>query len=76
MKTVEFRQNNMYCNSCFINALNAILGIRGVQAMDIDMQSKTIRLQMENEAMGKRKIQALVSVALTSGVRPALAPSR
>lgn len=76
MKTVEFRQNNMYCNYCMMNVLNAILGIHGVYAMDIDMRSKTISLQLENQAVGKRKIQALVSAALVYGVRPALAPSR
>jgi copper chaperone CopZ len=74
MKIVEFRQNNMYCNACFINVLNAILSIRGVHEMDIDMQRKRIRLQIENEAMGKKKIQALISTALTVGAIPALAP--
>jgi copper chaperone CopZ len=68
-------QGNMYCNACFINVLNAILGIRGVYEMDIDMHSKMIRLQMENEAMGKKKIQTLVSAALTVGAQPALVPA-
>ncbi|MPN18899.1 hypothetical protein SDC9_166264 [bioreactor metagenome] len=41
--------------------------------MDVDMKSKIIRLQMANEAMGKKKIQALVNAALTSRVKPAIA---
>jgi copper chaperone CopZ len=73
MKTIEFRQSNMYCNNCFIHAIDALAELKGVYSMDVDMQTRTIRLQMANDAMGKKKIQALVNAALTSQVKPPIA---
>jgi copper chaperone CopZ len=73
MKKIEFRQNNMYCNVCFINAVTALAGIDGVRELDVDKASKTIRLQMDNAAMGRKKIQELVNRAITGGRPPTLA---
>ena len=73
MKTIEFRQRNMYCNICMMNVLSVLSGLRGVRELNINMQNKTIYLQTENNAMGKQKIQELVNKALTFGVEPAIA---
>jgi copper chaperone CopZ len=73
MKKVEFRQSNMYCNICFINAVTALAGIDGVRELDVDRASKTIRLQMDSAAMGKKKIQELVNKAVKGGFQPSLA---
>ena len=72
MKTIEFRQRNMYCNACLANVINAILGIKGVYEFNIDMKNKTIHLQLENETMGKKKIQELINVAITTGQTTAM----
>jgi hypothetical protein len=54
----EFRQGNMYCNACFMNVLNALSEVCGIQELDIGMQ-KVIRVQglwrrdtMRKEGMG------------------------
>lgn len=73
MKKIEFRQSNMYCSSCFVNAVSALAEVDGVREMDVDMQSKTIRLQVDNDAMGRKKIQELVNRAITNGAPPAIA---
>ncbi|GHU78118.1 hypothetical protein FACS1894188_13100 [Clostridia bacterium] len=73
MKKIEFRQSNMYCNICFMNAVNALTKIDVVQQLDVDLQSKTIRLQMDSAAMGKKNIQELVNKAVKGGFPPALA---
>lgn len=75
MKKIEFRQSNMYCNTCFINAVSALAEVKGVREMDVDMQSKTIRLQVDNEAMGRKKIRELVNRAITDG-RPPFYPAQ
>ena len=73
MKTIEFRQRNMYCNACITNVVNAILKIRGVYEFDVDMKSKIIRLQLSSKAPGRKKIQALINSAIAKGTTYALA---
>jgi hypothetical protein len=42
-----------------MNAVNALTKIDGVRQLDVDLQSRIIRLQMDSAAMGKKRYRNL-----------------
>lgn len=65
--TVKFKQENILCHRCVINAVKTLSQIRDVQGFNVDIDTKIIQVIYEGNKMSKVAIKEAVNDSIISG---------
>jgi len=65
--TFKFKQENILCHRCVINAVKALSQIKDVQGFNLDIDSKVIQVMYEGDKMSKEMIREVVNEYIVSG---------
>jgi len=65
--TIKFKQENILCHRCVINAVKALSQIKYVQGFNVDIDSKIIQVIYEGNRMPKEIIREAVNYSIISG---------
>lgn len=59
--TVKFKQENILCHRCVINAAKALSQIKGVLGFDIDIDSKIVQVMYTGNRISKEIIKEVIN---------------
>lgn len=67
MHTINLKQVDMLCHKCLLNVVKAISHIDGIQELDVDLESKKIKISYDNDKFSRQIIQDIISQAIVKG---------
>ncbi|MFU0825428.1 heavy-metal-associated domain-containing protein [Clostridium sp.] len=59
--TVKFKQENILCHRCVINAAKALSQIKGVLGFNIDIDSKIVQVMYTGNKISKEIIKEVIN---------------
>ncbi|HEY5562345.1 MAG TPA: heavy metal-associated domain-containing protein [Clostridiaceae bacterium] len=65
--TVNFKQYNMLCYKCLINVVKCLSNLHGIEDIELNLQSKKIKVIYKDKTISKNMIQAVVNETILSG---------
>jgi copper chaperone CopZ len=64
---VNFKQYNMLCHKCLINVIKCLSNIRGIDGLEISLESKKIKIISKDKTISKKMIQYVVNETILTG---------
>jgi len=64
---LKFKEDNILCYRCVINASKAISHIPTVEEFSIDINTKVIEVIYKNNRISKQEIRDIINDSITSG---------
>jgi len=65
--TVNFKQCNMLCDKCLINVAKYLSNIHGIEALEISLKSKKIKIIYNDNTISKKMIKDKVNETILTG---------
>ena len=65
--TVNFKQYNMLCDKCLINVVKCLSTLNGIEDLEINLESKKIKVIYKDKAISKKMIQDMVNETILTG---------
>lgn len=67
IRNMSIHQTNMYCQKCFNNVIIALSKIEKIESLDIDMESKFIKIKYRDSVLNNNSVRYLIDKAITTG---------
>jgi copper chaperone len=64
---LKFKQENILCQRCFINAVKALSCIPGIEEFSIDINTKIVKVVYSNNKIPKELIREAVNYSIVNG---------
>lgn len=64
---VSFKQHNMLCDRCLINVVRTLSLLQGLEKIDVNLDSKRIKITYRDEHVSKDDIKYIVNKSILSG---------
>ena len=65
--SVSFKQDNMLCDRCLINVVRTLSLLQGLEKIDVNLDSKKIKITYRDEHVSKDDIKYIVNKSILSG---------
>ena len=65
--TIKFKQENILCHKCIINAAKALSQIENILEFNIDIDSKMIQVIYESDKISTEILKEVVNNSIISG---------
>lgn len=65
--TIKFKQENILCHKCVINAAKALSQIENIREFNIDIDSKMIQVIYESDKISTEILKEVVNNSIISG---------
>lgn len=65
--TVNFKQYNMLCDKCLMNAAKCLSNLVGIECLEISLESKKIKVIYKDKTISKKMIQDKVNETILTG---------
>lgn len=66
-KSIEIHQTNMFCSRCLYNVLMALSKVDHIKDLDIDLNSKMIKMKYQDDELSNKEIRCMINKAITTG---------
>ena len=57
----------MLCDRCLMNVVNSLCIIKNIEEMDVNLETKKIKLKYNDETLSKEDIRNIVEESILSG---------
>lgn len=65
--SISFKQHNMLCDRCLINVVKTLSSLQGLEEIDVNLDSKKIKITYRDEHVSKDDIKYIVNKSILSG---------
>lgn len=65
--TIKFKQENILCHRCVMNAAKALSQIENIEEFNVDIDSKIIQVTYKSDKISKEIIREVVNNFIISG---------
>lgn len=65
--TIKFKQENILCHKCVINAAKALSKIENIREFNVDIDSKMIQVIYESDKISTEILKEVVNNSIISG---------
>lgn len=65
--SISFKQHNMLCDRCLINVVKTLSSLQGLEEIDVNLDSKKIKVTYRDEHVSKDDIKYIVNKSILSG---------
>lgn len=64
---IKLRQSNMLCSRCLLNVVQTLSQIQNIKSMDVNLDSKLIKITVKSNNINKNRIKKIVNDAIVLG---------